>query len=786
MVGGLGGVSLGVGILINVLSLAVSKLVELATAKKELIEVDQDFVVANNLLADSANGFNLSQAGLAATLLNTAEAQKKLDSATSKLSANYQFLAVESRQVTHVTSDLKRVIDSEKEALLENTKEAQLQQKAVAENVAILRTLRDVFGFTTPELLKMAGAVQATTAEKERLAKAINSDIDALRKFSADLTEATGRMFNAEKAALNLGIALKTIRPPDFNITALQGASEAIAVIARGIATLQAQGITDPLKQAAGLDKEIAAAVQLLQLEAAALGKTDAQRRAIFEQSISDVREYFPEIARLIEIEAARAKGMDAFNEKQKKTKDILGETTEALRREAQMAEFVGDTFDAQEARIRTAIQHRILDLEKAGTATRTNILRLKEIELRQLTEVTDKRIEALAKEAKLRESAEQEVARRLASINAKTITDDYERHKAAIETNLEADLKAARAAGIAENNLVLVRVDFRKAREQEFLNWVFEETVKTAKAIEKTITQIQLESDRERYRRQAELLQNQSDQFLQQQSRIDGLDQQFRLPGGAALDINQLDEAAKLMEQLGVTVQDVDNIFGSSSSSVGQFTERLNILAGAQVSTIDTLKQLIDWQQIFVQVIGIAQQAISDLVSGSDKGGKAILASFLQMIAGIATTLGTLFLLAGAGFIVLPGFQWSGGALIAAGSALIVFAGVLGGLATLLTKEDSAAGATTGGGASSAASSGGGGNQGRPPNVIPFPTSGGPQGGDSYNVIKLDRQGTRDFLEGNEVVTMEDVRGTGPHGRGFWRGAERELNRKLKAKRAS
>jgi len=81
------------------------------------------------------------------------------------------------------------------------------------------------------------------------------------------------------------------------------------------------------------------------------------------------------------------------------------------------------------------------------------------------------------------------------------------------------------------------------------------------------------------------------------------------------------------------------------------------------------------------------------DLVSGSDRGGKATLANFLSMVGSMAIQLGTFGLLSAALLTAIPFFSLSGGAAAAAGVALIAFGGALKGAAALISQGANTAG---------------------------------------------------------------------------------------------
>lgn len=180
----------------------------------------------------------------------------------------------------------------------------------------------------------------------------------------------------------------------------------------------------------------------------------------------------------------------------------------------------------------------------------------------------------------------------------------------------------------------------------------------------------------------------------------------QSRSGGGSVqfIDPQRLVRDIQLLNELGLTMQEVDQQFGSASHSAEQWEKRLEILSGASVSFIGKMKQMVDWQAVLTQGINGFTSAIAGAVAGTENLGRALLRGFFQIIGEIAIQLGTLMLLAAAGFLFIPGLNWSAGALAAAGTALLVFGGVMEGLSQRFGQNNVA---QAGAGSSSAAGGG-------------------------------------------------------------------------------
>src|SRR5262249_22649136 len=152
------------------------------------------------------------------------------------------------------------------------------------------------------------------------------------------------------------------------------------------------------------------------------------------------------------------------------------------------------------------------------------------------------------------------------------------------------------------------------------------------------------------------------------QQQELSQLMKQFEHHGtpGGFIDSAALQRDIEILNRFGLKIEDVDKAFGSASISTEQFDTRVKILTQSNLSAIDTLSQMVDWAQVLTEVIHAFTDAIAGAVAGTNDLGRALLVGFFQIIGEIATTLGTLFILAAAGFAFIPGLNWSAGQLAA------------------------------------------------------------------------------------------------------------------------
>ena len=703
-----GGLSVGTVVLFGLLSSLAPKIFEIVTAKRELVEIDEAAIKVAALrleqlrlegsgIIDASRAFDLAaatkrasgevDARLVGVAVQLAEANKQLKFEQDALAGSVEaYRGVQDRNANNLEK-VKGTLDRVTKIINDQADEVDEASATFNTHIEALRNYQRATGLSTEELLKHLEQQIRTPAIMAQVRNALENAGAGYDSLAARIRAATAEQIK-------------------FNIAAIGGSPGAVGRLARGRAELEAFGISDPRRQAAALDAEISATLNIMKREAAALGQTDAERRRIFQQSLADLREYKPEIADLIARNQAAEKGMKAFAESTGKASKGISE-----------------------------LQRKIERINEA---------------LRQHNK---------------------EIAR----LSIDLIADERERRLALIDFQVEAHREALIKQGVDRKRADQAYIELGRVLIQGFLQWETSERKKYLKKqreerVEQTNAALKAEREalilhgrivreiltgQDKDQREARLGRD-SRQDLQEQ--IAGLNQRF---GGFFANITgeQVNRAAADLKRLGLTIEQVDALFGSASTSLDQFALRLDIITGRNQSAIDSFLQLIDVQQVFLDVLGVIESAIAGAVSGTDNLGKALLAGFLRVIAGIASTLGSLFLLAAAGFIALPGFQWTGAQLFAAGAALIVFAGVLGGLAQRITARnaDQAFGATSG--PAAAASGGSSRRASRPPVVIDISPRSQRANQPIIVNLRFDRETGRDLLKGEEVLTTKNIK---------------------------
>lgn len=734
----LGGIPVIWALVISIAGALIVKLFSLITAKKELAEVDNKLIETNALAAASLvlvdSAFRATAQGMAiqnaasgdmiTLITNVAGKQDELGRKTANLNnaiANLQHVQEQSNitfgRSTAVQEIWKNSLEGARKQVVHFTTEYNESRKSIEDSIQGLRLLANMYGLSTDQLVAMATQLGYTDSQLSGFRQTMEFDIETLKRMNETLGGMKDRLYDVQQGALAVSLALKQIKMPKIDVEAIGGLSAAKEAFDKAAATLaQSQFIPggrilsiEEMHRA--LEPATRAIIQTMK-EQAAQTATTAQETLRLYNALKD--NLTP--AQLANVKALELqdKNLKAFTETKKKATDKVGDLTRALEKEVQMSEIVGDSYTAQEARIRLAIEQRRQTYLKEGTLTADNERRLQAIMLSQLRDLKNKEIEEFAK-----------AAQKEREINAKALAEVIENRRLYLQNLVEMVRKTSELS-------IKATQDSLKSQRNDRLD------------------------QGQRQRQQDEL------NFLRQQQ-------------------EELDKVGKLFG----FVSDSTEIYKIQLEALKKFTEG-DFFGGLTASIKAFGLEILRSGQLFLILGQTISGVFESAVSGQESFGKALLKGLLNAIAQIATMLGTLFLLAAAGLAFIPGLNWSAGPLIAAGIALLAFAGTLAGLASKIGGNSGAAGAAAGGGGSSAAAGGGGGNRERPPNVIPFPTSGGPQGGDNYTVIKLDRQGTKDFLDGNEVLTKDDATGVGRHSSSFYRSAIREANRRAKQRRAS
>lgn len=570
------------------------------------------------------------------------------------------------------------------------------------------------------------------TAERREATKTLNENIDARIKLAAEMHQTVAGLIAERQAA---GATREEIE----RLTgALNNGALAQANFSRG------RDLIARLKFQASDTSELLTRTQLQERYRQGLAAlTDEERKQVEQAEITTKNQ------KTLNDEHVRAA---------KVVRDYSSELIN-LRKRADEAEgaLLGDSFTRREEKIRIDIQAERDKLAAKHRLSATALDALSRIEVAQTEKVSRDRTEA---EQRVRV----EIAKGTIALNENLV----EKHRDLMNLEIAEKVVALhKEFGFTVQAEELIDA-FKRLKYSQFNKWYLDERNKVFDLELKANEQMMAVLEAERLAFDKRML-DEAVRRARAQGAARGAASTAVLGG---VDSSGVDSILLKMKQLGPEFEDVENnaklverairmvdaAFGSASLSTAQFETRIDILSGASVNLSTRLSELVDWQQILTAGIHAFTSAIAGAVAGTENLGRALLVGFLQVLAEIAIMLGTLFILAAAGFIALPGFQWSAGQLAAAGTALLVFGAVLGGLAQRFGQEKTPqSSAAAGGGAGG--STAGGGRREIENNIIPFPTSGGNSGGMTVNNFKIEGRDVGRFLKG-EVISWSNESG--------------------------
>lgn len=729
LVRSMGGIDLGLAITLGLMSSLLPKIIELASGKAKIIELDEKQIALDVTAARAArdradaegrtakitqdlNALLTEYGNRLASAITKANEESK---ATKDYAASKQFL---SQAYKNLESDNERAVTR---AAAEIARTEQLKQSTAAltgerqKADADLRKTTDSiiqFGIQTgrsnEQILEAARANGANSVVLQRL----KDDLDSGRRAAIEFA------IEAEK----LAEALRKVEAPKLNLEFLRTQNQSINERINNAVELASTGFTlgppTDIQLQAAIRPELEAVRKELRETAAGLAHNQAEATALYNVYLSQLLPLYRTWIEQLDRADHNMKAFADHTKEQEAAAKALATTTAQLASEQRASLLQTQIAIAQDK----GDYERLYSLKNDLI---TENFRLKTEKLMLDKQATKENLVALA-------------------------FMEMDAHK-----QLAIEQKRDNEERIKENDRMLKTfADGERAVAGEIF-----------KIREKLLTDSQ---------KSTLLWWKQHNQFQMAQIKeavklMDEVQRAFRQPLGIAIQKNKLEEIVLMMQKLNVDVRDVSQAFGFTASNVQVFTLQLkaieafknkDVIGGISLSVKALAADIFSVANIATFVGNAIGNAFEAAISGTDSFGKSLTKAILNFIATIAQQFGSMFILIGSGLIWLgwPG----GGALIGYGIALLALSGVLRGLANRLdNRQEQQQQASLASGGSSAASRG----QDRQPrnNVVPFPTSGRSASNNSGSfTVSLDRQGTKDFLEGKKVLTMDDLNGGG------------------------
>lgn len=712
LTGAFSAASLGTLAVIVGVSILIGWLIKLGKAKEDVIKIDEKQVALDAVSAQLGGNQLRVQADIIQSIRSIASEREKYAENTRNLTRDLGLLDKE--EVIHAKTieeagrayaKLATPVKDLQEGTAIYNKNLADQDKSMKPAIDSLRVLGQAYGLNTDALIKAGERYHAFgTEQKEVIANQkffrdqLNADLPALEALAAELTKDTNRMVDLERAALAAAFAILQIKPPKLNLGGFQTPGDA----------------NDRLRQAA--------ATAVIAADKLGQSLSDDQIFNAIRPELEGVRKGFLDTAAALGKNQAETKAL--FNSYVSQLDPMYQQWIARLATVAKNEQVFTDEKKAGAAAAREAMRDEniLFQLRKENFAADEKLGKLN----------FEKQRELIHEEFEDRRKVEHDkaVSRHASVADTKTINDELiwlERKMILLNQNEEA----AYTIKLTEeyNKRLEHGRKFRAAEQKDFLAFM-----------------VKQRQDREKMQAEAIAAQDKLDRI----ARIDR-------PGRASAQAEQYRADAEAIDR-------VRTGFDQASRAGRAFDEMIRNIAldgaasfkgigGAVAGLAQDLFSVANIANFVGNAIGNAFEAA---ISGADSFGHSLTKAVLGFIAGIAQQFGAMFILIGSGLIWLgyPG----GGALIGYGIALEALAGVLRGVAGRIGNDNpqqSIAAAGGGGSATASATP----RRDPTPKVIAFPTSGAAStGGDT--IIQLDRQGTRDFLDGKGVLTVSSIRG--------------------------
>lgn len=703
-----GGIQLGWAIAIGLAAALLPKILDLVSAKRQLVEIDEKQVAIDAIAAQLSGDNTRVQADLITGFQNIISVQAQYTKDKKELVSQLHALETQGKvvgEVIEVDGKFMRIgaqTAGELQGRISTlNKSLEDQEKVLKPSIESLKVIGHMYGLNTDGLIELGNKLHLFGRTQDEITKnqaffreQINADLPALEALGSALIKDTNRMVDLERAAWAAVFAIRQIPDAKLNLGGFQAPGDANDRLRQGAAT--AVIAADKLGQTLSDDQifnalrpELEAVRKQFLDNAAAIGNNQAETKALFNTYISQLDPMYQQwIARLKTVND----NMGVFSDKNKDAErqaKALADTTRKLSQEAELAQIKiqMEGLDERQALVRKDFEFRREELARLNQATGQNLHALNVMEMEALVDIAAER--------------------------AKLLTEDNLKRFQYLEKQRE---------------------DRQKMQDAE------------------------IKDLRTHMARQRQVRDEMQQKAIEDQDKLDRAARSDR-PGRATEQAEQLAADAAELNRIRIA-------FGQASAAGQAFDDMLEGLGAGGVANLQLVGQSISALATEIFSVGNLAQGLGNIlgsafeaaISGTEDFGHALLKAVLSFIAQIAQQFGSMFILIGSGLIWLgwPG----GGALIGYGIALLALSGVLRGLSNKLGQSEKK---PEGAGAVSAGSSSGGSSPRTPPtSVISFPTSQGASSGGMMVSLTVDRNMAKDLIEGKELVMMADLRGHG------------------------
>lgn len=663
-------------------------------------------------------------------------------------------------------------IKSAGQSVAEHTDEMQKNRAELDKNIESIIKFANETGKANDVIIRQAQEMGADADVIKRLTDELNSGLRAQRQWQAALDDQTIPAVNLRNTIEGEAQARKQlIERINGQVTAGKSLRDVVEAN-RSALEAELKSIKD------GIDLDVAAG---------RVKGTHAAMQAELNRRIAEGHDGLEKYLAVVKASDEAHKNWSNSTDKATAAAKALALATNELVKESEIAtakDTVGDKgkFAALEEQVHAEIAAKRFALQQKNQLTADNNVLLLGIEQARIDRIKEDEIKA-----------RQEAATRIRAIYDAAIINEYDRHVAMVEKQVDEDRKFFTNLGISKNEIDALTTEARKGREDEFQRWFIEANRKSYEQIAKEGARFEHQLNQEKQREDAAFFKQQLRDFEQHEKEMQALIDKFGQRSGghvAILDVNEIDKINNRLKALGLSVKGVDEHFGHATSNVHVFELRLKALerfskgdyfgglrASIKAVTLDmlesgqmahTMGDLLE--SSFSRAVASGKSFLSTLGASLIQGMADIVAQVLKQIGLMLISKGIADVLMGIAINSNPFTAGAGTALIHAGTMEIVEGGLLGIAAGVVSGLGSLAGnaiqgnnsnsPTAGAGASGATTGGATPPRQQPASIIIDLSSSARQSQRPMHVtLELDRNVSNDLIQGKKVLTAGNIK---------------------------
>jgi hypothetical protein len=229
---------------------AAATYIALANAQSQAANAAQGVAANANASFQSLSNLAVGSGNLVVALQSIAKHQSTISEETANLDDAYAHLTGTGERWVRVAQNetisymqLQANASDLRDEIVDSTNAINKETEAMGPAIATVKAMQAITGATTQETLQWAQSSRLISDDALPAVKAaLESNMASLRSFVGHLADSTNRMFDMERAALSLRLALVNIKAPTFDITGTeQGIKNAFETAKNAVSTSREQ-----------------------------------------------------------------------------------------------------------------------------------------------------------------------------------------------------------------------------------------------------------------------------------------------------------------------------------------------------------------------------------------------------------------------------------------------------------------------------------------------------------------------------------------------------------------